>query len=161
MKRVESQPTELITYSYKKRAVTQHSFLLRTSACRLDLDQTSRHLYGLQFADGRSECRAFVRVVRSAVQRSLSDAESLSGDPDPSAVQGLLREADKQRVYTPQVVNQKLILEAWPSYFNCVVDKRSFFSSPCCRVGGEDKIWTLQEQLSLFFATVKPTFSDS
>lgn len=109
---ITTDRTDNLQLQEQTSAVRQHSFLLRTSACCLDLDQTSRHLYGLQFADGRSECRAFVRVVCSAVQRSLSDAESLSGDPDPSAVQGLLREADKQRVYTPQVVNQKLILEA-------------------------------------------------
>lgn len=53
------------------------------------------YLYGLQFANGRSERGAFVCVVGGAVQRRLSDAERLSCDADPSTVQSLLRHRDK------------------------------------------------------------------
>lgn len=63
-------------------------------------DQRSRHLYGLQLADGRSECGAFECVVCGTVQRRLSDAESLRCDADPSAVQSLLSDADKQEGHT-------------------------------------------------------------
>lgn len=48
------------------------------------------HLYGLQLPDRSSERSAFVCVVRSTVQRSLSNTESLGRDADPAAVQGLL-----------------------------------------------------------------------
>lgn len=54
------------------------------------------YLYCLQLADGGPERVAFVCVVRSAVQRRLRDTESLGRDADPSAVQGLLSEAEKR-----------------------------------------------------------------
>lgn len=54
------------------------------------------HLNGLQLSDGRSEGRAFVGVVGGAVQGGLSDAERLSGDADPAAVQRLLRAAESE-----------------------------------------------------------------
>lgn len=87
-------------------------------------DQT-RYLYGLQLADGGAECVAFLCVVRGAVQSSLTDAKCLGRNADSSAVQGLLKNKEREWDCRSHIA-ENIIPKVWIAFWTVSVTVNQF-----------------------------------